>query len=147
VPATVSAVYAVLNNVSAYPRWWPSLAVCYKQLNCGNGDGLGSSGEITTKGFLPYILKWKYEVTEAKPPHEFSIKASGDLTGHGRWILKPNGNETDVTYEWNVTGDKALLKYGSIIFRPLFASNHNFVMRKGLEGLQKELLRQKNIIA
>lgn len=141
VSGTVSQVYAILNDVSGYPRWWPSLAACFECLAEGNADGVGAKGNITTKGFLPYIIRWTYEVVHATPPHEFSIRASGDLTGEGHWTLKQENLMVKITYEWNVQGDKALLRYLSPILRPLFTWNHNWVMARGKEGLVRELQR------
>lgn len=141
IPGTVSQAYAILNDVSGYPRWWPSLATCFECLSHGNSDGVGAKGRVTTKGFLPYVIRWTYEVTQARPPHEFSIRASGDLTGEGHWTLTQKEKNVDITYEWKVKGDKALLRYLSPVLRPLFIWNHNWVMARGKEGLERELQR------
>jgi len=147
IPGTVNQVYTVLNNVSGYPRWWPQLAAKFHQLHCGDCDGVGARGAVTTKGFLPYVLKWEYIVTSAKPPHEVSINACGDIEGVGHWKLLQNGDVVDIMYEWKVSGKKAILRYLSPILRPLFSWNHNWVMKKGMQSLQRELKRTRSLIA
>jgi len=140
VPGTASKVYAILNDVAGYPRWWPSLATSFQKISDGQG-GKGASGHVVTKGFLPYSLQWTYEVTATNPPHGFSIKAFGDVAGDGRWELSQNGDMVDVVYHWTVRGERPLLKYLSPLLRPLFSLNHDYVMKKGEEGLRKELQR------
>lgn len=138
---SLSRVYGVLNNVSAYPQWWPELAREFRCLSTPGSAPGHERGAITTKGFLPYELKWTYEVTESNSPHTFSIKAEGDIEGTGKWVLEQNGDNVDVTYYWTVRANKPLLKYFSFILKPLFARNHDYVMAQGKRGLEKELHR------
>jgi hypothetical protein len=98
---------------------------------------------VETKGFLPYVLRWSYVVTDAKPAKGFAIEAAGDIEGHGRWVFQPDGPSTNVTYYWNVRAEKPLLRYFSFLLKPLFKANHDYVMRKGEEGLKKELMRRR----
>jgi hypothetical protein len=46
-------------------------------------------------------------------------------------------------YRWEVVADKALLKYLSFVFRPLFAFNHNWAMARGEGSLRLELARRR----
>lgn len=139
VPGNIDDVYDILFTIDRYPHWWPSLAQSYTCIHKGDATGLGAKGNIITKGFLPYVIRWSYEVTETDKPHEFRIVASGDLIGDGHWILRQNDQCVDVVYHWNVRTEKPLLKFLSPVLRPLFALNHNYVMKKGLLGLTEEL--------
>lgn len=138
VPGTPEQVYAILEDVPRVVRFWPQL---YRNATVtAEGDGIrGKTVEVETKGFLPYVLRWNFRVTDSARPHGFTIEAWGDLTGHGRWTFVQNGPATDITYEWSVRADKPLLKYFSFLLRPLFALNHNWVMDRGREGLLREL--------
>jgi hypothetical protein len=132
-------VYAVLNNVSEYPRWWPSLAHGHRLLHRGDADGTGARGEVITRGFLPYFIHWNYEVTNGNPPYGFALKADGELSGMGVWELLQDGEHTNVLYTWNVEAQKPLIRYLSFVLRPLFVLNHNWVMTQGKKGLLREL--------
>ena len=48
----------------------------------------------------------------------------------------------DITYDWRIRADKALLKYLSFMFKPMFSANHRWAMAKGEESLKLELLRR-----
>ena len=67
------------------------------------------------------------------PQHE-ARRPVGDLIGVGRWRLF-EGQATAVVYEWNVRTSQAWMNRLAPAMRPLFAWNHNVVMRQGAEGL------------
>lgn len=138
VPGTPEQVYAILEDVPRVVRFWPQL---YRTATVtAEGDGTrGKTVAVETKGFLPYILRWNFRVTDSQRPNGFSIEAWGDLTGSGRWTFTQDGPETAISYEWSVRADKPLLRYFSFILRPLFALNHTWVMDRGHEGLLREL--------
>jgi hypothetical protein len=47
------------------------------------------------------------------------------------------GRDTAVTYGWNVRTTKAWMGALSPLARPVFAANHDWVMRRGGEGLAR----------
>ena len=64
--------------------------------------------------------------------------ADGELTGVGRWRLF-EGPATAVIHEWNVRTTRAWMNALAPVARPLFAWNHDAVMRQGAEGLARLL--------
>ena len=58
------------------------------------------------------------------------------------WTLKQQAEFVDVTYDWRISAEKPLLRYGSLLFRPIFAANHRWAMARGEESLKLELLRR-----
>jgi hypothetical protein len=70
--------------------------------------------------------------------------ADGDLEGVGRWALTPAGPGTHVRYEWRVDTNKAWMRWFGLVARPLFAWNHDVIMRWGYEGLSKRLTRENS---
>jgi hypothetical protein len=53
--------------------------------------------------------------------------------------LFEEGGVTAVTYEWSVATTKAWMNLVAPLARPVFAWNHDWVMRRGGEGLAREL--------
>jgi hypothetical protein len=106
----------------------------------GGEHGLGRVVAVTTKGFLPYTLRWTYRVTQVDYPHTSTIVASGDLEGDGHWEFVQNGDYVDITYEWSVRANYPLIRRFHKLLAPLFAANHNYTMRDGLRGLRKQLV-------
>ena len=82
-------------------------------------------------------------MTESRAPRGFSLVADGDFVGTGVWTLKQDGDYADVIYDWRIAADKPLLRYGTPIFRPIFAANHRWAMARGLESLELELRRRR----
>jgi hypothetical protein len=129
----------VLEDTDRIARWWPSVYRECTILERGGEHGLGRRVAVTTKGFLPYLIRWEFTVVEQHYPNGSRIVAKGDLEGEGRWTLRQDGDETAVTYEWTVNANHAFIRHFSWLLRPLFAANHNWTMTQGLRGLRNEL--------
>src|SRR5262249_35716482 len=100
--------------------------------------------ELLTKGWLPYTLSWGFRVVESRYPHGFSIEAEGDLAGRGVWTFEERGTFVHVTYDWQVSPEKPLLRLFAPIAGPIFAANHPWAMRRGEESLRAELARRRS---
>ena len=141
--ATIFEVADVFKQPETMVRWWPSVYLDVRIVEEGEPSGLHKVLDLTTKGWLPYTLRWRLKVTEIDYPHRLGLAASGDFNGRGLWTLVQNGEWAEVTYDWRVEADKPLLKYGSLFVRPIFAANHRWAMAKGEESLRLELLRRQ----
>jgi hypothetical protein len=64
-------------------------------------------------------------------------RATGELTGTGRWRLFEQDGLTAILYEWNVATSKRWMTLLAPVLRPVFAWNHDVVMRWGGEGLAR----------
>ena len=142
VPGTVEDVAAVISDIETLPEWWPSVYLDVEELVAGDEDGIGKEVELTTTGWLPYILHWQFRVDESDYPYRFTLDARGDFVGRGEWTLRQTGEQVVVRYEWSIRSEKPLLRYGSILFHPIFAANHRWAMARGEESLRLELERR-----
>ncbi|MBL7815154.1 MAG: SRPBCC family protein [Saprospiraceae bacterium] len=144
VEATCQEVYNTLKEADDLKRWWPSVYLDVKTHKKGDTHGLGKIVELYTKGFLPYTLKWQFEVTDVQPNtySGFSLRAFGDFVGRGIWTFEQDGKFCEITYDWELEAEKPILKYLSFLMKPLFSSNHHWAMRKGQESLKLELRRR-----
>jgi hypothetical protein len=142
VQGTAREVYDILSEAPDLVRWWPSVYLEVKELEHGDADGLGKRISLYTKGWLPYTLRWNFVVTEVRKYTGFSLEAQGDFVGRGVWVFTQDGEWVDITYDWRIRADKALLKYLSFMFKPMFSANHRWAMAKGEESLKLELLRR-----
>ena len=145
VPATCKEVYDILGEPKDLARWWPSVYLDVQILDPGIPGGLGKKVDLYTKGWLPYTLRWQFEVTEVHPDDYsgFSLVATGDFEGQGVWTFEQQGDQCEVVYDWQIRAEKPLLKYLSFLFKPIFSANHHWAMRKGLESLLLELRRHR----
>ena len=143
IPGTAREVAEVLGDALALPRWWPSVYLDVKEVAPGDPETrVGRVIELFTKGWLPYTLRWRFKVTEARGASGFTLVAEGDFVGTGVWTLEQQGDMVDVRYDWRIRADKPLLRYGSFAFRPIFSANHRWAMARGEESLILEMQRR-----
>lgn len=142
VEGTIAEVADILNDATGLVRWWPSVYLDVQRLQRGDEHGVGSVISLYTKGWLPYTLRWQFRTTESRYPYGFTLQAWGDFDGRGIWTLAQDGPKVDVTYDWKIRADKALLRRLSFIMKPIFAANHRWAMARGEESLRLELARR-----
>ena len=137
-------VFDVLAEPLALKQWWPSVYLDVKELKAGDpATGVGRVIDLYTKGWLPYTLRWNFTVTESTRPSGFKLTAHGDFEGTGVWTIRQDADFVEATYDWRISAEKPLLRYGSFVFRPLFAANHRWAMARGFESLLLELRRRR----
>lgn len=142
VAATPEEVTAILSDAPDLVRWWPSVYLSIAPVAAADAAGLGGSFDLYTKGWLPYTLRWRMTIVATDPPRGFGLEASGDFVGRGEWTFTPSEGGTDITYDWRIRADKALLRSFSFIMKPIFGRNHEWAMARGLESLRLELDRR-----
>jgi hypothetical protein len=140
---TPEDVFEILDDPLSLVRWWPSVYLDVREVEPGDGRGIGRAFSLVTRGWLPYTLRWTFRVTEKAPPTRIVLEASGDLEGHGLWTITPQGPHVEADYDWRVRADKPLLRYLSFLFKPVFAANHRWAMAQGEECLKRELARRR----
>lgn len=134
----IEVIYSILKKGERYSEWWSA----YTRTQEIRKNVI----EVLVRAKLPYTLKFTSELISetppgGNPPHGFILKASGDLVGTGRWELRALGDITEVFFYWDVRVDKKIIRWFSFLLKPLFVWNHNWVMKEGEKGLQKEVER------
>jgi hypothetical protein len=142
VEGSAQDVYEILFDAGGRVHWWRDVFLDVQFLEPGDERGVGQVVRLLTKGWLPYKLRWQYRITDVRPPYGFALEASGDFVGGGIWSLKQDGPRVDVVYDWRIRVDKPLIRWLSFLLKPLFAANHRWAMRRGEEGLRRELARR-----
>jgi hypothetical protein len=94
---------------------------------------------IAWRSRVPYVLEFDFAVHDLDEPRSMQGEASGELAGSGHWRLFEQDGITAVTFEWNVRTTKAWMNAIAPVARPVFAYNHDVVMRWGGEGLARRL--------
>lgn len=140
---TVEEVGAIIADANGLSRWWPAVYLDVQVLDVGDANGVGAVIRLYTKGWLPYTLRWQFQVTEVEHLHRLVIRADGDFVGRGIWTFAQDGDWVNVTYDWQVEAQKTWLRRLSFLFKPLFAANHEWAMRMGEESIRLELARRR----
>jgi hypothetical protein len=144
VEATVKEVADIIEDALNLPRWWSSVYFDVKELEPGDVEhGIGKVIRFRAGGWLPYTLTITSRTVESRYPNGFTMDATGDLEGKGIWTFEQDGAFVNVTYDWTIRANKAIIERLSFLLKPIFRSNHNWTMRRGEESLKLELLRRR----
>ncbi|CAN5545665.1 SRPBCC family protein [soil metagenome] len=131
-------VWDAIYDSDSWPEWWRGVEEA-ERLADGDADGVGQFGRYVWRSKLPYRVEFFVRSTRVEAPYLLEGEASGELAGTGRWRLFEQGGVTAVLYEWNVRTTKAWMNALAPLARPLFAANHDWIMRRGGEGLAARL--------
>ncbi|MET7640532.1 SRPBCC family protein [Streptomyces sp. NPDC005438] len=131
-PARPSVVFAVLERVEEYPRWWPQVR---------GVEPLGPDrGTARFRSLLPVELVVTARATRRDPEAGvLQIAMAGDLCGWARWTLSAVPGGTEALYEQRVEVRKPWMRRLSWAGRPFFVANHALMMRAGRRGLIRRL--------
>jgi len=143
VEGKVEEVADILEDALSLPRWWPSVYFDVQELAPGGEHGIGKLVSLRAGGWLPYTLRINFRTVESRYPYGFSLDATGDLEGQGSWTFAQEGSFVEVTYDWTIRANKAIVDKLSFLLKPIFRSNHNWTMKRGEESLKLELLRRR----
>ncbi|MGZ5355016.1 MAG: SRPBCC family protein [Solirubrobacterales bacterium] len=131
-------VWDAIYESERWPEWWRGVLET-ERLAEGDESGVGQVGRYVWKSKLPYKLEFTMRTTRVERPRLLEGAASGELGGTGRWRFFEQDGVTAVIYEWDVNTTRAWMNVLAPIGRPLFAVNHDYVMRNGGEGIAKLL--------
>ena len=130
--------WEVIDDALSWPEWWRGV-VRVDELDPGGPDRVGSRYEIEWRSRLPYPLAFEFTTERVERPRVMEGRAEGELAGTGRWRLFEDAGVTAVVYEWNVRTTKPWMNMLGPVARPVFAWNHDVVMRWGGEGLARRV--------
>jgi uncharacterized protein YndB with AHSA1/START domain len=136
--APIERVWDALYESERWPEWWRG-AERVQVLEPGDDDRVGELSRYTWKSRLPYRLEFDMRTTRVERPFLVEGTAQGELSGRGRWRLFEGAGTTAVTYEWLVETTERWMNVLAPLARPVFAWNHDVVMRNGGEGLARRL--------
>jgi uncharacterized protein YndB with AHSA1/START domain len=137
--APIDRVWDALYDSEHWPEWWRGVERV-RVLEPGDADRVGELSRYTWKSRLPYRLEFDMRTTRVERPHLVEGRAQGELTGDGRWRLFEGAHgSTAVTYEWHVETTERWMNLLAPIARPVFGWNHDWVMKRGGEGLARRL--------
>ena len=136
--ASIERVWDALVRPQDWPRWWHYVQDTVP-VAAGNARGIGARTRCVWSSRLPYRLAFEMRTTRAEPPALLECEASGDLEGRGRWLLARDAGTTAARYEWRVHATKRWMSVVGPLLTPLFAWNHDQVMRAGGHGLAEYL--------
>ncbi len=133
VDAPIERVFQALADARTYPYWWKPV---YIETEADGPIEVGQVSRQHFKGRLPYRLKTSSRIVRLEPPTSIEAEVTGDLSGRGIWTLTERDGRVHVRFDWRVFADRPLLRVLTPVLRPLFRWNHNWAIRRAIEGLE-----------
>jgi Polyketide cyclase / dehydrase and lipid transport len=136
--APIDQVWEEIFHTERWPSWWRYVHRV-DQLDPGDADGLGKRQHLVFTTRLPYRLGFEIHVRRIQPPTILEADATGELEGVGRWTLGRDDGGTLVRYDWAVRTTRWWMNLAAPVARPVFAWNHDALMREAAQGLARRL--------
>ena len=127
-------VWEAIHDQASWPTWWRGVEAA-EEVRPGSDGDVGTVSRMVWRSLLPYRVEFEVTTTRVEHPHLLEGHASGDLEGIGRWRFYEQDGVTAVLYEWNVSTTKPWMNRLAPLLRPAFEWNHDWVMRRGGEGI------------
>ena len=136
--APIERVWEEIYHTERWPSWWKYVHRV-DQLDPGDADGLGKRQHLVFTTRLPYRLGFDIRVRHIERPTMLEAVATGELDGVGRWTLTLDDGGTLVRYDWDVRTTRWWMNLAAPLARPMFAWNHDALMREAAQGLARRL--------
>jgi hypothetical protein len=135
-PVTPDVFWSVLEDSGRFESWWGWLTDFRVE---GDGLRLGSvlSGVVTPP--LPYRMQLRVVVVGCAPRESLDAEVHGDLEGHARLSLEPDGNETVAAVTWTVEMQQRSMRLGARVAAPLLRWGHDRVVELTVASFRRHL--------
>ena len=141
--APVERVWAELVHPERWHEWWHGVEAV-EQVAAAGPSGVGAQFANRWRSALPYTVSFTTTVIGVNEPHTVELVSRGDLEGSGGWRLEDDGG-TSVQFAWNVRTTSPWVNAVSLVAKPLFAWNHDVIMRRGEAGLSRRLTGEPEV--
>lgn len=139
VPVPLEMAWRMVDDVEAWPRWWPD----YRLSECVSAvrHGAGSRWHVRVRADLPYTVDFHFLVVRHQPPTYVKTEVEGFFSGEIDWTLhavRPDATRL-VLRERTETRWPLINLVARLGGRRLLERNHRAAMDRGEAGMRAEL--------
>jgi uncharacterized protein YndB with AHSA1/START domain len=130
------SLWRALGDVEAWPSWWPWLKRV-ERLRDGIGvEHVGAAYRSTVRAPAGYGFVYSATVVDVERLRRIDLHVAGDIVGRGRFLVGtlPSG-ELTLSFTWLVSTTKRWMSAVAPMARPMFAWNHDRMMKAFGVGL------------
>jgi carbon monoxide dehydrogenase subunit G len=88
---------------------------------------------------LPYRMRLRVEVMASDPPRSIDASVHGDLAGHARLVLEPEGEGTRASVVWTIEMMQRPMRAAAIVAFPLLRWGHDRIVEATVAGFRRHL--------
>lgn len=120
---------------TAAGEWWRALRIERPAAALARGARFAMS----VRAPFGYRLRATLRITELEAGRTATAQSTGDLAGHGRIEVAPQGSGSAIRIAWDVTVGRRWMRVTGPVLRPAFVLAHWWVMRAGERGIRRAL--------
>lgn len=130
-------VWNALERTGEFEAWWGWLGEFRLE---GPGLEHGSVLVGTVSPPLPYRMRIRVELEHCVRPSSIDAAVHGDLEGHGRLGLSPDGDGTVASVAWTVEMMQRPMRLAARFGYPLLRWGHDRVVEATVHGFGRQLV-------
>jgi uncharacterized protein YndB with AHSA1/START domain len=135
VPHPIGIVWRMVDDVAAWPRWWPDYRRAERVSTVEHGAG--TSWRVGVRADLPYTVDFTFTVLDHEPPRYVRTRVEGFFAGEIDWRLEPVDGGTRLVLREDTETRRPLINLVARVGgRRFLEANHAAAMRRGEEGLR-----------
>ena len=135
-PVPPQEVWSAIEHIERFETWWGWL----RELRV-EGPGLVAGsvlhGVVTPP--LPYRMRLRVTLVASDPPRSIDASVHGDLVGHARLVLEPEGEGTRASVTWTIEMMQRPMRAAARVAAPLLRWGHDRVVAATVAGFRRQL--------
>jgi carbon monoxide dehydrogenase subunit G len=135
-PVPPQEVWSAIEHIERFETWWGWL----RELRV-EGPGLVAGsvlhGVVTPP--LPYRMRLRVTLVASDPPRSIDASVHGDLVGHARLVLEPEGEGTRASVTWTIEMMQRPMRAAARVAAPLLRWGHDRVVDATVAGFRRQL--------
>jgi carbon monoxide dehydrogenase subunit G len=143
-PAPPQEVWSAVEHFERFESWWGWLGELRVE---GPGLAAGSVLHGVVAPPLPYRMRLRVVLLECVPPRSVDASVNGDLVGHARLVLEPEGTGTRASVAWEIEMMQRPMRMAARVAAPLLRWGHDRVVDATVAGFRRHLRNRLGGIA
>ena len=135
-PASPEEVWSAIEHVERFESWWGWLRELRVE---GEGLAAGSVLHGVVAPPLPYRMRIRVVMESCAPPSRIDASVHGDLVGHARLVLEPDGEGTRASVVWTIEMMQRPMRMAARVAGPLLRWGHDRVVDATVAGFRRHL--------
>jgi uncharacterized protein YndB with AHSA1/START domain len=135
-PAPPEGVWSAIEQFESFESWWGWLRDLRVE---GEGLAVGSVLHGVVAPPLPYRMRLRVVIEACAPPRRIEASVHGDLVGHARLVLEPEGEGTGAGVAWTIEMMQRPMRMAARVAGPLLRWGHDRVVEATVAGFRRHL--------
>ena len=135
-PVPPQEVWLAVERFERFETWWGWLGELRVE---GPGLVAGSVLHGVVAPPLPYRMRLRVVLVAVDPPRSIDALVHGDLVGHARLVLEPEGEGTRASVAWTIEMMQRPMRVAARVASPLLRWGHDRVVDATVAGFRRHL--------